>query len=127
MNDLRNKLGDNNLTDLAALLAELARKHPHLQKLIMSALEALANGSAGMLLSVCKQILALNIDDPLIAQIKELCNSNVTDFYSTADIPGNAPSTVGNIKRGLAAMAEAQLADNEFLAELDQIDCIIDE
>lgn len=127
MNDLKNQLGDNNLTDLAGLLAELAKKYPHLQKLIMSALEALMNGSAGMLLSVCKQILSLNIDDPLIAQIKALCNSNVTDFYNTADLPGNVPSTVGNIKKGIEAMAEAQLADNEFLDNISQTDCIIDE
>ena len=93
----------------------------------MSALEALMNGSAGMLLSVCKQILSLNIDDPLIAQIKALCNSNVTDFYNTADLPGNVPSTVGNIKKGIEAMAEAQLADNEFLDNISQTDCIIDE
>ena len=125
LSSLTDTLGKNNLTDLAALLLELGKKHPHLQKLIMSAIEAMMNGQFGLLLSVCKQILALGIDDPLIAQIKALCNSNITDFYNTPESPGMAPSTVGNIKKGIEAMAEAQLADNEHLDNSNQEECII--
>lgn len=126
MNDLKSTLGDNNLTKLAGLLADLAKRFPHLQDLIMSALEAMLRGQFGLLLSVCKQILAMNIDDPLMVQIKALCNSNVTDFYNTPGVPGEAPSSAGNIKRGLAVMAEAQLAANEFiLTDEDTGECII--
>ena len=135
LSDLQNRLGDNNLSKLAALLAELAKKFPHLQKLIMSALEAMLNGQFGLLLSVCKQILGMNIDDPLIAQIKELCNSNVTDFYGTAPspapgVPGELPSTEGNVRRIIDVLAEAQLADNEVLAsgKFEPMEaCVIDE
>ena len=68
----------------------------------------------------------MNIDDPLMVQIKALCNSNVTDFYNTPGVPGEAPSSAGNIKRGLAVMAEAQLAANEFiLTDEDTGECII--